>query len=96
MVTIIALRAIMSHSHLSCLPSPKNAACQLVNADRGSLFLVDHEKEELYARIFDQENRSPSVDLTHDWVMARTRSVRAEDTDVDAMTLLRWGILYDL
>jgi cAMP and cAMP-inhibited cGMP 3',5'-cyclic phosphodiesterase 10 len=66
-----------------------NAACQLVDADRGSLFLVDHEREELYARVFDQENRSPSVELTHDWVIARSRSVRVEDADVDALTMLR-------
>jgi len=30
-----------------------NFAQKLVDADRASLFLVDHKAEELYARIFD-------------------------------------------
>ena len=60
----------------------------LVDADRGSLFLVDSESQELYARVFDQETKSPKK-LTQDWVYGRTTSLEMGRSDLDQISVIR-------
>ena len=50
---------------------------------------MDSERQELYARVFDQESTSP-LQLTHDWAIARTKSM-SFDEDFDQLPLIRCG-----